>query len=172
MLSLTNFLNLLMTSKHPQFQNPMPLYEKMKRAIFRSGHYFIMEMPADPEFLYHEGVAMQHCLEFCYREYAERMKTGAQRQFSLIDLRDGLPRVDIELSLTQSSYSGKVNKPVVTQIRGIRNQCPPDDRYLPAIVEFLVSNGFEFSNHGVRNFDLQCDGDLVLRRFHEIQSHN
>jgi hypothetical protein len=150
----------------------MPLFEKIKRAVFRHGHYFIMEMPADPEFLYHEGVAMQHCLEFCYREYAERMKSGAQRQFSLIDLRDGLPKVDIELSLTQSSYSGKVQAPVVTQIRGIRNQCPPDDRYIPAIMEFLQQEGFDYVNHGVKNFDGRCDGELVFDRWLEIQERN
>jgi hypothetical protein len=161
-----------MMSKHPRFQTPMPLFEKIKRAIFRHGHYFIMEMPADPEFLYHEGVAMQHCLEYCYREYAERMKTGAQRQFSLIDLRDGLPKVDMELSLTQSSYSGKVDKPVITQIRGIRNQCPPDDRYLPAIIAFLQQESFDYVSHGVKNFDGQCDGQLVFDRWLEIQESN
>ena len=161
-----------MTSKHPHFHTSMPLFEKIKRAVFRHGHYFVMEMPADPEFLYHEGVAMQHCLEFCYREYAERMKSGAQRQFSLINLRDGLPKVNIELSLTRSSYSGPVTEEVITQIRGQRNQCPPDDRYLLTIVEFLNQSGFKYTNHGIRNFDGRCDGDLVFDRWLEIQESN
>lgn len=147
---------------------PMTLEEKLKRAIFHHGYYFIMEMPADSDFLYHEGRAMQHCLEFCHREYAERMKDGSQRQFSLVDRRTGQPCVDIELSIKRSSYSGQVNRPVVTQIRGIRNQCPPDDRYLPAIMTFLQRESFDFVNHGVRNFDGQCDGDRVFDRWLEL----
>lgn len=166
------FLSTIMIFKHPQFKSPMPLVEKLDRAVFRYGNYFIMEMPADPEFLYHEGVAMNHCLQVCYREYAERMKTGAQRQFSLIDLNDGMPKVDIELSLTESSYSGEVQEPVVTQIRGISNQCPPDDRYLPAIMEFMRNQGLVFTHHGVPNFDGRCDGDLVLERWEKIKESN
>jgi hypothetical protein len=100
------------------------------------------------------------------------MRSGAQRQFSLVDLNDGMPKVDIELSLTESSYSGEVQEPVVTQIRGISNQCPPDDRYLPAIVEFMRNQGLVFTGHGVTNFDGRCDGDLVLERWLEIQSGN
>jgi hypothetical protein len=161
-----------MTSKHPEFKKPMPLVEKLSRAVFRHGNYAIIEMPPDPEFLYHEGVAMEHCLEFCYREYAERMKTGAQRQFSLINLLDGRPCVNIELSLTRSSYSGPVTEEVITQIRGKRNQCPPNDRYLPTIMEFMKHSGFKFVNHGVQNFDGQCDGQLVLDRWLEIQESN
>jgi hypothetical protein len=147
---------------------PMTLGEKLKQAIFHHGNYFIMEMPAEADFLYHEGVAMQHCLEFCYREYAERMKSGSQRQFSLVDQHTGRPRVNIELSISKSSYSGPVGRPVVTQIRGVRNQCPPDDCYLPAIMAFLQKEGYEYVNHGIRNFDGQCDGNKVLDRWMEI----
>lgn len=147
---------------------PPTLEEKLKQNIFDLGNYFIMEMPADPDFLYHEGVAMQHCLEYCHVEYAERMKDGSQRQFSLVDKQTGQPCVDIELSIKRSSYSGQVERPVVTQIRGIRNQCPPDDRYLPIILAFLQREDFDFVNHGIRNFDGRCDGDKVFDRWLEL----
>ena len=150
----------------------MTVEEKWNNRIFEHGPFFIIEMPPDPSFLYHEGVAMQHCLEFCYREYAERMRIGAQRQFSLIDTRDGQPKVDIELSIQESSYSGPVAYPVVTQIRGIRNQCPPADEYLDAILRFfeVVGPAWVLTDHGVRNFDGQCDGDKVVERWIELSS--
>lgn len=146
----------------------MTLEERLKRAIFSHGNYSIMEMPADPDFLYHEGVAMQHCLQFCNFEYATRIQNSSQRQFSLFDSTTGQPHVNIELSIKTSSYSGQVGSPVVTQIRGFRNQCPPDDRFLPAIMAFLQREDFDFANHSVRNFDGECDGDRVFDRWLEI----
>ena len=147
----------------------MILEEKLKRAIFQHGDYFVMEMPADEEFLRAEGIAMGHCLQSDFNQYVARMRLGRQRQFSLVDSRTGEPQVNIELSLTHSSYAGRVRYPVITQIRGHRNQCPPADKFLPAVVTFLEENRLCYAGHGVPNFDGLCDGDRVRARWLELE---
>jgi hypothetical protein len=161
------------TPRHPFPEyKPMTLEEKVEKAIFRHGPFIVMEMPADEAFLHQEGLDMRHCLQQCYSSYSQRIASGSQRHFSLVDTRDGKPKVDIELSISNSSYSGPVAQPSVTQIRGIENQCPPSDEYIRPIVEFIQSQGFKAIGHDVSNFDGQCDGQLVWDRWLELQDVN
>lgn len=159
------------TPRHPfPDYKPMTLEEKVEKAIFKNGPFIVMEMPADEAFLHQEGLDMRHCLQQCYSSYSQRIASGSQRHFSLVDTRDGKPKVDIELSISNSSYSGPVSQPSVTQIRGIANQCPPNDEYIRPIVEFILGQGFKIIGHNVSNFDGQCDGQLVWDRWLELQN--
>ena len=90
----------------------------------------------------------------------------------MTDKRDNRPRVDIEVALTKGSYSSQpITKPTVTQIRGIRNECPPKDEYLLDLMAFLTEYGSNWliTGHPVRNFDGRTDGDLVLARWQQLQ---
>lgn len=130
-------------------------------------------VPTTGVFVVEDNILTGNCLLVAYREYCERLKTGEQVQFSLVDTRDGLPKVDFELSLKRSSYGGPVTKPVFTQIRGKRNQCPPADEYLPALMAFFEAHPeWQLAGHGVRNFDGDVDGDKVLARWRQLQRRN
>jgi hypothetical protein len=150
------------------------LEQKRPHVVFEHGNFVVLKMPADEAFIRREGIDMQHCLSVAYREYCQRLREGAQEQYSLVDIRDGKPRVDMEVALSKGSYSrDEIKKPCITQIRGIRNQCPPADEYLPTIVAFLTEyggpKGWVIGGHNIRNFDGGVDGDKVLKRWEELQ---
>lgn len=167
--ALLDYHNQPYTPPHPfPDYKPMTLEEKVDKAIFKHGPFVVLEMPADPAFLHQEGLDMHHCLEQCYSSYSQRIASGSQRHFSLVDTRDGKPKVDMELAVSNSSYSGPVPQPSVTQIRGVANQCPPSDEYIEPVVKFLLSQGFKIIGHDVSNFDGRCDGQLVWDRWLEL----
>jgi hypothetical protein len=158
-----------------RFHNPFPHYkpptleDKKRMALATYGDLIVLELPPDPAFLHDEGVRMRHCLETDYAAYAMRIRTGAQRHFSFVDTRDGQPKVNLELAVTRSSYQGLVESPVITQVRGVANQCPPDDRYIPAVVAFCTENGLALQHKvPTKNFDDRLDGQLVLDRWAKI----
>jgi hypothetical protein len=146
--------------------DPIPLDQKLTHEVFRYGDFAVLLIPNDEQFIRREGFDMQHCLISAYHSYCERAKAKEIELFSLIDLKDGDPKVDIEVALTISSYSGKVPHPVVFQIRGKRNECPPKAEYVPALMAFFNSygkeHGWKLSGHGFRNFDGKVDGDLLV----------
>jgi hypothetical protein len=148
--------------------DPIPLDKKLVHEVFRYGDFAVLLIPHDEQFIRREGFDMQHCLISAYHSYCERAKAKEIELFSLIDLKDGDPKVDIEVALTISSYSGRVPHPVVFQIRGKRNECPPKDEYIPALMAFFNSYGkqhdWKLTGHGFRNFDGKVDGDLLVKR--------
>jgi hypothetical protein len=114
---------------------------------------------------------MRHCLAVAYSDYCRRMRAGEIEVYSLTHHPTNMPVVDIEVALTRSSYGGPVDgptvSPTVSQIRGIANQCPPDDSFLPHLMEFLRIAGsrWKIEGHSVGTFDGKCDGDLVTGRW-------
>ena len=158
-----------------QREPDVPKYSlEQKRAwvVFEYGDYIFIKMPTDANFLRREGIDMQHCLSVAHQDYCRRMLAGELDEYSMVDTRDGLPKVDIEVALKRGSYSHKnIEKPTVTQIRGMRNEMPPKDEYLEPIMAFLTEYGKNWvvSGHGVNNFDGKVDGDRVLKRWQELQ---
>lgn len=155
-----------------QPQTPEPtLEDKQQYKVYTSGEYFFIKMPADPDFLQWEGINQQHCLSCAHRDYAERMKKGEIELYSLVK-PDGKPAVDIEVAIARSSYGGPVKEPVVYQVRGPRNQCPPDDAYIPALMDFFTNYGknWNLTGHGLGNFDGKRDGNLVAERFRQLKT--
>ena len=158
---------------HLPADQPIPLADKAPFIVFEWGNFAFVQMPADVNFIKQEGRNMNHCLAVDYRRYAERLASGAQLQFSMVDKRDEMPKVDTEVSLTQASYvSDKITRPVVTQIRGLRNQCPPADEYVEPLIRFYetVGKDWQLTGHGVRNFDGGRDGEKLVRRWKEMQA--
>lgn len=151
---------------------PIPMERKLRHEVFRYGNFVILKLPAEHDFIRREGISMKHCLSVAYVDYCKRMASGEVEQFSLTDLRDGEPRVNFELSLLRSSYGGPVTKPCITQIRGIRNECPPKDEYLEPIMAFFRTKDWIIGGHGIRSFDGGVDGDKFLRRYREISGHH
>lgn len=153
---------------------PIPLDKKLVHEVFRYGDFSVLLIPHDEQFIRREGFDMQHCLISAYHSYCERAKAKEIELFSLIDLKDGDPKVDIEVALTISSYSGRVPYPVVFQIRGKRNECPPKAEYIPALMAFFDSYGkqhnWKLFGHGFRNFDGKIDGDLLVRAAESLPS--
>jgi hypothetical protein len=148
-----------------------PVYsaeQKQAHEVFRHGNFSILKLPHDPDFIQREGISMQHCLSVVHKDYCKRMVAQEIEVYSLTDLRDNEPRVDIEVSLLRSSYGGPVAAPTVTQIRGIRNECPPKDEYLEPIMAFFATKNWKISGHGIKNFDGKIDGDLVTERWHTL----
>lgn len=149
------------------------LLEKKAHQVFAHGPYIFLKLPTDPEFIRREGVDMMHCLSVDHENYCRRMQAGEIEVYSMTDTRDNLPKVDIEVALTRSSYGGPVDEPTVTQIRGPRNQLPPDDQHLESLMAFLYLYGTDWvlCGHGVVNFDRRTDGDVVLGRWTALKSH-
>lgn len=149
----------------------VPLEEKEAHEVFRSGDYLFLRLPADEEFVRREGWDMNHCLAVCQDDYCRRMRLGEIEVYSMTHIPTNRPVVDIEVALTRSSYGGGVDMPTVSQIRGVANQCPPDDRYLPHLADFFCSigSGWRIQGHGVRNFDSRHDGDVVMRRWAQVR---
>ena len=151
----------------------IPLEHKMAHKVWQQGHWLIIKLPADVDFIHREGYEMSHCLgnKGTARDYCMRMARGDQDQYSLIDLRDELPKVNFEVSHTRSSYGGEVSEPgVITQIRGRANQCPPKDEYLYPLMAFFKEHPeWRMSGHGIRSFDGGIDGDKVMERWRELE---
>lgn len=158
------------SSTRSQAPRVVPLEEKMGHAVYRSGDYLFLRLPADEEFVRREGWDMSHCLAVCQVDYCRRMRAGEIEVYSMTHIPTNTPVVDIEVALTKSSYGGPVDRPTVSQIRGVANQCPPKDDLLPDLISFLKSFGssWKLGSHGVRNFDSQLDGDLVMRRWAQV----
>lgn len=148
----------------------VPLEERESHEVHRQGDYLFIRMPADEEFVRREGWDMRHCLAICQVDYCRRMRLGEIELYSMVHIPTNLPVVDIEVAVTRSSYGGTVAEPTVSQIRGVANQCPPDDRYLPALVGFISSFGmaWRLQGHGIRNFDGRTDGDLLMDRWAHV----
>ena len=160
----------------PEYEPEPPEYtldQKRAHIVYETADYLFFKLPNDPAFVQREGKSMSHCLNGCHHSYVSRMQGGEIEVYSMTDKRDNKPRVNIEVALTKGSYSSrKVEKPAVTQIRGIRNECPPKDEYLPALMDFFQNYGanWQLSSHDVNNFDGRIDGDRVLSRWQELQS--
>lgn len=148
-----------------------PLEKRLEHEIFRHGNYAFIKLPPDVEMVYWEGKQMDHCLgvKGIAQDYCSRMAQGGIDVLSMVDLETGLPVVDIEVALTRPSYNVPVDRPTVTQIRGKRNQVPPDDDYLPALKALFDANPeWTLAGHGVKNFDSRIDGDLFVERVREL----
>lgn len=148
----------------------VPLEERESHEVHREGDYLFIRIPADEEFVRREGWDMKHCLAICYADYCRRMRLGEIELYSMVHIPTNLPVVDIEVAVTRSPYGGAVTEPTVSQVRGVANQCPPDDRHLPELVGFLQSfgGGWRLGGHGVRNFDGRIDGDLLMGRWGQL----
>ncbi len=150
------------------------LDQKRPHVVYEADGYIFLKLPHDPDFIRREGINMQHCLAVAHRDYCERMIGGQIEVYSMADATSGKPVVDIEVALTKPSYNKPVTQPTVTQIRGPRNQLPPDDKLLPALMQFLTvygkEKGWVLTGHGVTNFDGRTDGDVVIERWQEIQN--
>lgn len=159
----------------PQDVPEYSLEQKRQWVVFEHAPFIVVKFPHEESFLRREGIDMEHCLSVApvAKEYCQRLISGEQEQYSLVDTRDGKPRVDMEVAYKASSYGGPVKDPCITQIRGRRNQCPPKDEYLPAIMAFLTQYGgprrWKVSGHGIRSFDGGVDGDKVVARWKQIQ---
>lgn len=167
------------TRKHiyvSQRQNDLPDYtleQKRAHVVYENGGYLFLKLPHDPDFIQREGQLMQHCLAVAHRDYCSRMVAGQIEVYSQTDATTGKPVVNIEVALTKPSYNKAVTKPTVTQIRGMRNELPPKDAYLPSLVAFLqdygAPKGWVLTDHGVVNFDGRTDGDAVMARWKQLQ---
>jgi hypothetical protein len=153
----------------PADPDPIPLEKKLAHEVFRFGNYVFLKMPQEEHFIQREGIDMQHCLAVAHKDYCARMRNAEIDLYSMTDLRDGLPKVDIEVALTRSSYGGPVQQPTVTQLRGMRNECPPKDIFLPAIAAFMESYGKNWKLTGIRSFDGRFDGEEFLKRWNTIK---
>jgi len=156
----------------PSSNRPAPpivsVDRKMELSRFTSGDYMFYPLPPDEEWVRREGCDMYHCLAVCQDSYCHRMRMGEIEVWSMTHIPTNTPVVDIEVAITRSSYGGPVSRPTVSQVRGVANQCPPDDELLPHIVSFFnseVGSAWHVGEHGVKNFDNQLDGDLVMRRW-------
>lgn len=150
------------------------LEQKRAYVVFEHEPYLFLKMPQDEAFVRREGIDMEHCLSVAHKSYCDRMREGAQELYSMTDSRTGKPVVDIEVALTRSSYRGPVKEASVTQVRGVRNQCPPKDEYLPALMDFFQTYGakWKLTGHNVPNFDGKLDGEMVVRRWQELQGES
>lgn len=149
--------------------------KKMELSRFTSGEYMFYPLPADEEWVRREGWDMSHCLAVCQEDYCRRMRKGEIEVWSMTHIPTNTPVVDIEVAITRSSYGGPVFRPTVSQIRGVANQCPPEDDLLPHIVSFFnseVGSAWHVGDHGVKNFDSRLDGDLVMRRWAQLEGAN
>lgn len=152
----------------------VPAEEKEQHVVFRHGPYIFLKLPgSDPSFVQREGQDMEHCLAVAHEDYCRRIRAGEIDVYSMTDTRDNKPKVDIEVALKKPSYNKAVPAPTVTQIRGPRNLVPPEDKYLEALVGFFEEygkpRGWRVNGHGVVNFDGKVDGDLLVRRWNQIQ---
>jgi hypothetical protein len=150
------------------------LEQKRAHVVYEYGGYIFIKLPEDPDFIRREGIDQEQCLAVAHRDYCERMKKGEIEVYSMTDATTGKPVVDIEVALTKGSYSrAKVERPAVTQVRGIRNEMPPRDEYLEPLMVFFQkygeSKGWQLIGHGVRNFDGRADGEMTLARWQELQ---
>lgn len=148
--------------------------QKREHLVYESGGYIFLKLPTDPEFIRAEGKKMSHCLSVAHHDYCQRMEAKEIEVYSQTDAQTGNPVVDIEVALLKPSYNKAVDRPTVTQIRGVRNQVPPKDEYLPALMDFFKhygqKQGWAIWGHGVRNFDGVVDGDALLKRWEELQA--
>ena len=131
-------------------------------------------VPKTGVFALEDNILTGNCLSTAHRDYCERMIAGQIEVYSQTEIATGRPVIDIEVALTKPSYNKPVTRPTVTQIRGPRNQLPPDDRHLPALMDFLTNyggpKGWQVTGHHVVNFDGRADGDVVMARWKHLQN--
>ena len=135
---------------------------------------FCAIVPETGCFVLEGNILTGNCLRGSHNSYSQRMEAGQIEVYSMTDKRTNRPVIDVEVALTKGSYSSAdVERPCVTQIRGVRNECPPKDEYLPALMDFLQNfgKGWQLTGHRVQNFDGTLDGERVLRRWRELQGH-
>ncbi len=135
---------------------------------------FCAMVPETGTFVLEGNIFTGNCLSVAHRDYCERMRKREIEVYSMTNAETGEPVVDIEVALTKGSYSrAKVEKPAVTQVRGIRNEMPPRDEYLDALMVFFreygEAQGWQLIGHGVRNFDGRADGEITLKRWQDLQ---
>lgn len=144
---------------------------KKRNSVFSDDEYIFYELPCSEEFIRQEGILMEHCLEYANNDYCRRMIAGEIKVFSMTNKHTNMPVVDIEVAFTKSSYGGPVSKPTVSQIRGIRNECPPKDDYIPSLIKFFESYGRDWIvQTDIKNFDGQTDGIILYKRWNELCS--
>lgn len=146
----------------------IPMADREPHVVYRTGDYAFLKLPEDEEFIRKEGVDMQHCLAWANKDYCQRMRNREIDVYSMTDINTGIPVVDIEVALTRSSYGGPVTRATVTQLRGIRNECPPRDKYLKALDTFFKEYGSDWELRGIRSFDGKFDGEVFLKRLAEL----
>jgi hypothetical protein len=135
--------------------------------------YRFVKLPGDAATLMIEGGYMQHCLGDAKTAelYAQRIRDGKQEVWSMIDLYTRRPVVNIEVALTESSYGGSVGHPTVSQVRGVRNECPPKPQYILALAWFFLEHPeWILCNHGIRGCDGKVDGDEFVRANREMET--
>ena len=157
--------------KSPVEPPQLSLEQRQAFVIFSYEHWRVLKLPADPQVLQREGVAMQHCLSYLHNDYAARQKTGEIELYSLLDTRDNDPKVDIEVALSRDSYRRNHEQPTVIQIRGKRNECPPKDEYILPLQAFFeeYGKGWNISDHNFPNFDGKVDGKLFKARVEALR---
>jgi hypothetical protein len=142
---------------------------KHRELVFDFNGYKFYKLPAIPLVLRVEGCFMRHCLATDYESYSRRMAEG---EIDIYSMTLEVPVVDIEVALKRGSYcTERVESPVVTQIRGIANQMPPENKYISAIMKFLSMYGsnWKLTGHRIHNFDGRLDGDEVLERWIKLK---
>lgn len=134
---------------------------------------FCAVVPGTECFVIEGNILTGNCLAYLHNDYAARQKTGEIVLYSLLDLRDNDPKVDIELAVTRDSYRRNHDRPTIIQIRGKRNECPPKDEYILPIQRFFdaMGNGWNISDHNDPNFDGKVDGKLFKARVQALQQN-
>jgi hypothetical protein len=168
-----DLVNHIYTPVRPPEAPKYSLEQKRAYLVYESGPFIFLKLPVDPLFVRREGIDMQHCLAWAHVDYCRRMAAGEIEVYSMTDTRDEMPKVDIEVALVKSSYSySKIEQPTVTQIRGPRNELPPKDEFIPALMDFFTNYGksWALTFHGVRNFDGRVDGDVFMQRWQQLQT--
>lgn len=145
-------------------------------ATGKSEPVFCAVVPRTGVFALEHNILTGNCLSVAHEDYCQRMERGEIEVYSQTEIATGKPVVDIEVALKKPSYNKPVKEPTVTQIRGPRNQLPPDDRHLPALMDFLTNyggpKGWKITGHNVTNFDGRTDGDVVMDRWKELQKES
>lgn len=149
-----------------------PLKEKLKRKVWAGKQLTAIKLPADANWLQRDGYEMQHCLQLLHNRYTQAIQCGDIDVYSLID-RKGRAVINIEVARKHGcGVPQPVTCPTLMQVRGFRNQCPPDDSLMPDLMSFLKSYGKNWATaERYRNFDGKPDAVLVRERWEQLRKN-
>ncbi len=149
----------------------IPLETKNQWKVWEGENFAVLKLPADPAVIQREGVDMNHCLQVLHVPYSDSQARGDIELYSMIDKKTGKPVVDIEVALKRGhGVPVNVDQPTVMQVRGVGNQCPPSDNYVPELMQFFHEYGADWKlSHGYPNFDGKPDGALTAKRWEQLQ---